>query len=69
MLPPPYSLPVMVPGTVATIAAAKHGTHSTYTLTVRAGRPLTLAALAVGGVAAPRARLPTVLSQGHSFVW
>ena len=71
-LTPPYVLPVLVPGTVATIEArvAEGGAATTaYALRVAAGVPLALSALKVGDAAAPTAALPAALAPGEAVEW
>ena len=72
-LAPPYVLPVLVPGTVATIEArvvAEGGAATTaYALRVAAGVPLALSALKVGDAAAPAAALPAALAPGEAVEW
>ena len=65
-LPPPFSLPVLTPKTVASIAATADGR---FTLRVRAGKPLRLSAVRVGEVAAPAGVVPAVLGPGESITW
>ena len=70
-LTPPYVLPVLVPGTVATIEArvvAEGGRRRRRTLRV-AGVPLALSALKVGDAAAPTAALPAALAPGEAVEW
>ena len=63
---PPFSLPVLIPRTVASIAATADGS---FTLRVRAGEPLRLSAVRVGEVAAPASVVPAVLDPGQSITW
>jgi non-lysosomal glucosylceramidase len=65
-LSPPFSLPVLTPKTVASIAATADGR---FTLRVRAGKPLRLSAVRVGEVAAPAGVVPAVLGPGESITW
>lgn len=72
----PYSLPVLVPRTVATISAQlTHGEAATskdtvrFTLRVHAGKPLTLTALDVKGVRPPASVLPATLALGETLSW
>ena len=64
---PPYTLPALVPGTAATVAAAAG--NASFLLAVVAGAPLRLAALDVNGCAPPAAALPTVLPPGQAVEW
>ena len=65
-LSPPFSLPVLTPRTVASIAATADGS---FTLRVRAGKPLRLSAVRVGEMAAPAGVVPAVLGPGQSITW
>ena len=62
-MPSPFRLPVLLPGTVALLASDTAG----LSLTVVAGKPVTLSQLAVGGRKA--LALPKTLGVGQSVHW
>ena len=62
-MPSPFKLPVLLPGSVALLASDTAG----LSLTVVAGKPVTLSQLAVGGRPAPA--LPKSLGVGQSVHW
>ena len=64
-LPPPYQLPILVPGTAARLACDAH----TCRLTVVAGVPLRLATLSVHGVQPRVGVLPRTLARGDVIAW